>query len=181
LENIDLEPDVQLIQNIIAEATGAVPSTVGSRTRSEPTFTGADSVDATTTTESGTTAAAASLATPATEQSPDSVTRARNALSLKKMVAPEIWANLMPAPLADTAPVSSKEDSKMPADIAKLLPPPPTGDTSPVPVQPAPVVTESLKIIVAICGIADVTDTIQAMVKDNEVGSNHPFPKQASC
>ena len=83
-------------------------------------------------------------------------------IDLSALIAPEVWADLMPVKTGPD-PID-QEDTALLAAVASTIPPPPKDDTVTFLNSKTP---NKLKILSAICGIHDVTQTIQDRVKDD--------------
>lgn len=112
-------------------------------------------------------------------------------IDLSALIAPEVWADLLPVRIKGTV---AEVDSTAATEAAATLFPPPPSDDAMLFLKSK----SSLKILVAVCGIHDVTEVLQARVKDNALELNvsqidglvsgaiyatlpQPFTKNISC
>ncbi|KAF5020572.1 hypothetical protein F66182_7404 [Fusarium sp. NRRL 66182] len=84
-------------------------------------------------------------------------------IDLGALIAPEVWADVLPV-AKEPVVYGQKDDAAIAAAASVLPPPPPKNDASTFLVSHQ---DNKLKILAAVCGIQDVTETLQNKVKDD--------------
>ncbi|KAI8931676.1 hypothetical protein NX059_011323 [Plenodomus lindquistii] len=86
-------------------------------------------------------------------------------LNFDLLISPEIWRNVMPAPVDTSAQIPNVELSTMPLSMTNKFPEAPKDDIKDLGSRVVGAPVPQLEILCAACGVVDCTDTLRELIK----------------